>query len=397
MPRISLYRENHSNDYRFQDQRILELFTMSGVGINIHKYTGTYATAGTSNDATLPTYKSNTEQAIQDLLFLENRDRKYDKNIYALRGHYTIQDNDFNLSQFGMFLTNDTIYVTVHINDMVRRLGRKIIPGDVFEMPNLRDFWPLDESIPAALRKFYVVQETTRASEGFAQTWYPHLWRCKCVPMIDGQEYRDILDDINNNEPGSSTSAAATAGTTLRDMLSTYNQNLVINDAIVAQAEATVPRSGYDVSNLFTLSTDGTGPTTPYSADNNHLQSDSNKINADSSFQSTDQTVSGYLTGGGTAPNNAPVTAATSFPDMPQKGQYILRLDYMPNRLFRWDGNVWVAIQDLQRQPITGNKNTSLLGTFVNNNNTVKVGQNRSVESRQALSTLLKPQPDLTK
>ena len=39
----------------------------------------------------------------QDLLFLEYRDRKYDQDIYTIRGVYNVQDIDFNLSQFGLF------------------------------------------------------------------------------------------------------------------------------------------------------------------------------------------------------------------------------------------------------------------------------------------------------
>ena len=34
MPRISLWRENHSNDYKYFDNRIRELFTAGGVGIS---------------------------------------------------------------------------------------------------------------------------------------------------------------------------------------------------------------------------------------------------------------------------------------------------------------------------------------------------------------------------
>ena len=135
MPRLSLYRENHTNDYKWQDNRIRELYTVGGVGINVHKYLGP-VTNGQSTDITEPTYLNSTEKNLQDLLFMENRDRKYDKDIYDLRAHYTIQDNDFNLSQFGLMVNNDTLYITFHTNDMVSRLGRKIMPGDVFEMPH---------------------------------------------------------------------------------------------------------------------------------------------------------------------------------------------------------------------------------------------------------------------
>ena len=391
MPRISLYRENHSNDYKFQDRRILELFTMSGVGINIHKYIGVYQQTGT-NDATLPTYSNDSERNIQDLLFLENRDRKYDKSIYNMRGHYTIQDNDFNLSQFGMFMTNDTIYMTFHINDMVQRLGRKIIAGDVFELPHLRDYWPLDDTIPVALKKFYVVQETSRAAEGFAQTWWPHLWRCKCAPMVDGQEYRDILDQQATDASGNPVSGSSS----LRDMLSSYTKSLEINTAVVQQAEADVPASGYDTSHLFQLPTvDGqAGNPLGTSSDTSLAFADSTIITADLSVNTALQAINGYLVGDGKAPNNLPVTADIAFPANPYTGQYVLRLDYFPNRLFKWDGIKWVTVQDVNRQAMTGTKNQNQLGTFVNNTATTRTNSGNHIDQRQLLSTLLKPQTD---
>ncbi len=45
--------------------------------------------------------------------------------IFISWGIYNVQDADFNLSQFGMFLQNDTLFLTVHLNDIVERIGRK--------------------------------------------------------------------------------------------------------------------------------------------------------------------------------------------------------------------------------------------------------------------------------
>jgi hypothetical protein len=357
MPRLSLYRENHTNDYKWQDRRISEIFTISCVGINVHKYLGP-KDQGPTTDLTQPQYATQSEKNIQDVLFLENRDRSYDKNVYDLRGHYTIQDNDFNLSQFGLMLTNDTLYITFHTNDMVNRLGRKIMPGDVFEMPHLRDYYPLDDTLPNALKKFYVVQETTRASEGYAQTWWSHLWRCKVVPMVDGQEYKDILDEA----------AGPNTNSTLRDLLSSYNRNLQINDAVVAQANSDVPNSGYSTNSLYILPTaDGISPVT---------------------------VINGYLTGDGVPPNGLPVTVDTAFPLNPQQGQYVLRTDYIPSRLFRYDGTTWLAIQDVQRANINGSSTNTQLGTFINNTATTRLANGYSVPSSQTLSNLLRIQPD---
>ena len=70
---------------------------------------------------------------------MENRDRKYDPDVFELRGVYNVSDNDFDLTQFGLFLTNDTLFISFHINDMVERMGRRLMPGDVIELPHLRD------------------------------------------------------------------------------------------------------------------------------------------------------------------------------------------------------------------------------------------------------------------
>ena len=119
---------------------------------------------------------------IQDLLLLENRDRVYDDDIYVMRGVYNTQDIDFDLSQFGLFLNNDTLFITFHYNDMIDTFGRKLMSGDVLEVPNLRDYNPLDTTLSRALPKYYVVQDAAFASEGFSQTWLPHLWTKRSRP-----------------------------------------------------------------------------------------------------------------------------------------------------------------------------------------------------------------------
>jgi len=48
MPRLSLWRENRSNDYKFFNDRAREQFTIGGTGINVHKYLGSENGDGTS-------------------------------------------------------------------------------------------------------------------------------------------------------------------------------------------------------------------------------------------------------------------------------------------------------------------------------------------------------------
>ena len=178
MPRLSLWKDGaHTNDYKYMDRNISEMFTVGGTGILVHKYlgtneqnltkttnaaqvaagttlnfastsdidlgmfvtasgvtTGTTVSAKTANtitlsssttsvvasgatvkfytDASKPSYVNQSAQNIQDLLFLENRDRKYDTDVYSMRGIYQVQDVTFDLSQFGMFLQTCLLYTS---------------------------------------------------------------------------------------------------------------------------------------------------------------------------------------------------------------------------------------------------------------------------------------------
>jgi hypothetical protein len=346
------------------------MFTVGGVDINLHKYLGPQNTGNIS--ATEAGGTSIT--SIQDMLFLENRDRKYDTSVYTMRTQFRVNDSDFDLTQFGLFLTGDTIFATFHLNDMIDSLGRKIMVGDVLEMPFLKDFYPLDDTISVALKRFYVVQDATRAAEGFSPLWYPHLWRVKLAPLVDSQEYKDILNNIDMNGDGVIDSDDRALG----NLLSTYNTLISINDAVVQRAEADVPASGYDTSAIYTEAVDSNGnPVDPSAPDastaarivNGQVVDASSTVD-DASYQTiTSPTkVEGYLTGDGLPPNGASVAAGLSFPLGPHVGDFYLRLDYVPNRLFRYDGRRWVKVEDAVRTNLTpGINNTTQRSGFINN------------------------------
>lgn len=293
MPRLSLYRPNKQNDYNFLDKTISEMLTVGGTDLYIHKYMGP-TNQGPSIDYTQPEYMNTSPTNIQDLLFLENRDRTYDPNIYRLRGHYNVQNLDFDLSQFGLFLQNDILFITVHYNDMIDIVGRKLMVGDVIELPHLLDYNPLKETIPVALKRFYQITDANYASEGFSQTWYPHMWRIKCEKMVDSQEFSQILQEPINQDnylgvwdsskvyppgyiisfgdknyqsilevpagvkPPNSTYWVLSSEQNLKDILSTYNKNIEVNNAQLQEAQRLLPKSGYDHSNLYIVPTYGT-------------------------------------------------------------------------------------------------------------------------------------------
>ena len=353
MPRLSLYKPFKGNDYTFMDRTIREQFDIGGTAIHVHKYLGPDAT-NDSSDPSEPNYGSGLEidnitgdeinpdgqideTDIQDLLFMENRDRKYDPDIFDLRGVYSVSDNDFDLTQFGLFLTNDTLFITFHTNDMVERMGRRLMPGDVIELPHLRDELLLTNDRDA-INKFYVVQDAARASEGFSQTWYSHIWRVKVAPLTDTQEYADILGTAGDPD-------------SLKNQISSYKTELNISNAIVASAEAADPIGLPLTDHLFGV----------------------------------DETNVAY---------NHGETLATGdqFPISPNEGEYFVRTDFNPNRLFVRRGSKWHRLYD----NITGqtwSDKTYNASSFINNTNTTIV-DNQETPERQAISQVIKPKSD---
>ena len=378
MPRLSLYRPEKSKDFKFFDRTIYEMFQVGGVDVYVHKFIGTPDASGVVQG---PGY-------ILDLLFLENRDRKYDKDVYKMRGIYQRADQDFDLSQFGLFLQTGTIFMVFHLRDMVDTIGRKLMAGDVLELQHLKDYDALDQDVPAALKRYYVVGDCSFASEGFSPTWWPHLWRVKLNPLVDSQEYKDILDNIK---------ASDTTDTPVGQILSTYDKYMNINEAIIAEAEINVPKSGYDTKDFFTLATneDGTQVATSVTADNMSVTADNAGITVDTGVASPTGKIEGYLTGDGKAPNSIVTGAGISFPQNANTGDYFLRLDYLPNRLFRYNGSSWLRVEDAVRANITpGQDNTTQRMSYVNNTNTYTDAAGTTQTERQSLSKVLRPKAD---
>jgi hypothetical protein len=392
VPRLSLWKDGvHSNDYKFLDRRISEMFTIGGTGILLHKYLGTFNANVADATPTKPVYLNQSAQNIQDLLFLENRDRKYDPDVYVMRGIYQVQDNSFDLSQFGLFLQTGTLFMVFHINDMVQNIGRKIMNGDVLELQHLIDYNALDQTIPIALKRFFVVSDCQFAGEGFTPTWWPHLWRVKLNPMTDSQEYKDILNNILS-DPTNANSAP------IGDYLSSLNKYLDINDAVIEQAEDDVPLSGYDTSGFYTKAVKSIDnpddPPGTNTADAGYPSADNTNTTADNNVLTSNAKIAGYLSGDGTAPNGLPVKTGIAFPSTATIGDYFLRLDYLPNRLFRYDGRRWNKVEDVQRVSITPGSGSTQLGRFINNDKTWVDATGATRDERTSLSKALKPKAD---
>jgi len=539
------------------------MFTVGSTDLYVHKYLGP-TNQGASTDYTQPEYNSLNPNNIQDLLFLENRDRSYDPDIYRLRGHYNVQNLDFDLSQFGLFLNNDIVFITIHYNDMIDLLGRKLIVGDVIELPHMLDYNPLEETIPVALKRFMQVTDGNYASEGFSPTWFPHLWRIKCEPLVDSEEFSQILDapiNMDNYLGIWDSTKVYTAGyvisygdknylskidvpigitppnvlyweldtaDNLKDILATYNKNISVNNAALNEAARILPKTGYDTSDLYIVPTygefsengifsrklrqpappinvnttssgapvvvsgtiqmrrnpnyknaspvirisktslksiwdmtadmncdaidafvtmslesmelpaevigSGSGPisgdkilvarsqgviTGPYgTADNTYATADQNptltgftgtistqmnfRADCDPAYQYISRASprsfgysAGYMSGSGEAPNGFPTGAGISFPANPQVGDYFLRIDYLPQLLYRWDGALWIRISaNVRTQTGYTAEDQSLQSQFINNTAQTQLTDGTFVSQSQPLSSILQLSPD---
>ena len=303
--------------------------------------------------------------------------------------------------------------------------------GDVLELPNLKDYYPLNAATPEDLPRYYVVQDANYASEGFSQTWLPHIWRVKATPLTNAQEFKDILKkpmvnstiwDSDNFYPQNSVvnynnvyyraSTNVPAGTditnttywtqytpgTQDELMTTRLKDQAIDDAILTQADVEVPASGYDVKSYYIVPTVQGVPVTPAiwnlwdrdtaykagtvvnidrqywtarvdvppgvqisnqeywtpyqaTAGGQPASPDTLYTNSATTVDGTqggmnvtprgDGYTVGYLTGDGVPPNGLPCGVGITFPSGAVPGDYFLRLDYFPNRLFRYNGSRW--------------------------------------------------------
>jgi hypothetical protein len=353
MPRISLWNPVKRNDFKFIDRIVGEHVYAGGTAFYIHKYLGIATPpADAEPDPTRPVPTELSELFIQDLLFLENRDRIYDKDIYELRGVYQIQDNEaYNLSQFGIFLNNDNLLINFHIESMLEQIGRKLMPGDVLEIPHLRDDLLLGQE--GAINRFYVVQDGLRPSEGYDPNWWPHLWRVKVGPMTDSQEFRDILGTGENEDD-------------LRNLLSNHSKNIEINEAIMAQANADWDPQWRAVAHLYIDENDTRDRPYPMS------------MGIASDYPESLNIVGQGITFPATGVND---------------GEYFLRTDFTPNRVFQKSGTKWIKVSDRARQPwAAANK---VLTTFINNSTTTTNTDGTVTPERINMSKVVKPKTDI--
>jgi hypothetical protein len=226
-----------------------------------------------------------------------------------------------------------------------------------------------------------VIEDVNRAAEGFSQTWWPHLLRLKLKSLVDSQEYKDIIGD------------ATTTGS-LASYMSTYNREKTISDQVLAQAEQDSPKAGFNYKQYYVAPIDERGNIRTDAVNSDESVSSDTPVNAIIDTPASSH-YGFYLDGDGVAPNGNPAGFGISFPNSNvDKGDYFLRTDYLPNRLFRYDGTRWVKVEDSVRITTTNTNTRSTQKTGFVNNTTSSTINGLTVEQRQSLEDALKPKAD---
>lgn len=397
MGRIRLWNPVKGADYNFTDRTVGENYRIAGDGILVHMYEGPTTDAEGGIDTSVTT--------IQDVLFLTNNNRKYNPNVIELRGHHTPQDVNYDLSQFGIFLSSDMIRVTFHNNDMLDALGRKLMPGDVLEFPSYRDVPIFDNAV--GINRYYVVQDALFAAAGYGQKWFPHIWMVRAKLMTASVEFTEIINQAATGQtaggvgqgigimPPGFTETATPDGNpglgcdpNIKNALDLFCKIINITDEIVAEAErnAFFDPKFFESANLYIYLDPNTGD--PNDSSTWYPIIGSNYFSGDGAPPNLSTDNANNLVPGGPL-----VGAGVSFPPGMTDGQYYLRIDYYPERLFQKQGSCYKLIEvNVLKNWTAYNR---VLDTFIDNNRDTVLSDGTVIPEKQAISQVIKQKVDL--
>jgi hypothetical protein len=173
----------------------------------------------------------------------------------------------------------------------------------------------------------------------------------KLKNITDSPEYRDILGTGEQAED-------------LRNILSTYNTEIEISDKVteLANAEVSYDTGYYEGGHLYV---------DPESQDKPGV----------------------YFPGDGEPPNGISIVGSgDSMPLDANEGEYFLRTDFEPNRLFKKSGSKWVKVSDDNKR--VWSAANKILTSFVNNDNITTNTDGTTQSEKTNMSKAIKPKAD---
>jgi len=232
---------------------------------------------------------------IQDPILGENRDRAYDfEDVPRLKGIYQISASELELLRYG-FKSNETVSMEFHQSQVERELGRRFIIGDVIELPHLREV----AQDGRVANRWFEVKNISWSPGGYDPTYNRHVVGVILQPLRHQQEFLDLFDNVRDEY-----------GRTLADQISNEKQLLGMTEAIQAQAGAHASTTWWDTTIMW--------------MDPDHPNRKPYKWTDDLKPD-----------------NGEPVRQGTVFPPDVVEGEWFLRTNFEPNRLYRFQNNRW--------------------------------------------------------
>lgn len=373
----NMWDRRKNKDYDYIDNMILDYFDLSGVGVLVHKYIGTYPSTytGSYDDSYFSTYEdyigdtsstkstgtSNTSSTsdpasvFEDAFFGENVNRKYDEVPYEIKAVYQTTETFYQMEKFGLLSLNNGFSIQIHLNDCLRKLGRKIMSGDVIEFLNQRDDALLGD-LPA-INAFFVVTDVSRARDGWSITWYPHILLVQLEKMTNSQEFQNVTtEDPNGIISGGSFGGDGATSASNADAINS------MSDLINEEAAARVKFRFLQTDQFWLLPNELTGMNSSWVFDG-----DANP-----------------------PPGAIYLGSGSSFPENPVDGDYflIIREDVLYPVLYQYENGNWEYRKtDYRLKWKAANR---ILDSFLTNDGTF-CADGLKQPSKQGISQVIKP------
>lgn len=271
-----------------------------GVPVPVYRFRGTPEqhknAVGLDQNGKKDVASVGTFMQIQDTILLETRDRLYEiDDIPILHGVYQVSQFELEYAKWGGMLSNDAITMEFHVRSMETQLGRRLIEGDVVELPHLKDV-TLDGRIQ---RKLYEISRVMFSPSGYDPTYGRHIMGAVLRPLKHQQEFLQIMGMRDEY------------GKTLAEQNSNQQVLMDITAANQQLAGSIAKTTGFDRSLMWI---------------------DPNSPNAKPDLYSDDLTP---------PDGSVDVGQGATFPSAVAEGTWFIRTDMVPARLYRFANRRW--------------------------------------------------------
>ena len=289
---LYLVNEGPNKDSELFSRLAAESTDRGGAICHVWLYEGIFDQ--TNDEGEVRTMLDGSGNGIQDNILMENRDRRYADSPITMRGIYAAPDNTLDYGMFGSMLGGDVIQIEFSKRRMFELCGRKLINGDVIELAFMAEAGDIDGSWAT---RFYTVDNISRSPAGYDYNYQHHMYGITARPIQDAQEFIDIMERED------------ATGAPLRDNIS--NRQAVMDHTALVQnaAEEHAYTTWFDTTIIFVTD--------------------------------LDEVVSWRFSDDGEPPNGHQAEQLSAFPKSANEGDYVVRIDFFPARLFRYQDGQW--------------------------------------------------------